>query len=403
MEKNRFICTNQHGFRKGKGTDTAVMDLTRELFTNINGNCISSVLFLDYSRAFNTVDHKILLQKMKLYGFSNHVCKWFEGYFSDRLQYTIIDTVLSSGVPIEHGVYQGSPLGPLLFIIYINDIVKLDQTVFCNMYADDTVIVTKDINVEQAIEKSDLMFQKIVKWCAVNDISVNKKKTKHMLIGGPKRARETERVNPSGEIARVENFTYLGVNIDNRLNFEKFINNTVSRVNGRLITLARIRKMLDKRTSLLIYKQTILPILDYVCVVVNSSTQKKRSKLQPLQNKAVRIIEKCKGYISTSDMEKLHDKLHLKMLYVRRKTFMLKMMYKLSKTEDNVDRYRPEMLLRTGPKVKMKIAFTDKERVKKSPYYLCNQLWERLESNIQLSSTLVEFKNNLRRVNVQLL
>ena len=102
-------------------------------------------------------------------------------------------------------------------------------------------------------------------------------------------------------------------------------------------------------------------------------------------------------------MEKLHDKLHLKMLYVRRKTFMLKMMYKLSKTEDNVDRYRPEMLLQTGPKVKMKIAFTDKERVKKSPYYLCNQLWERLESNIQLSSTLVEFKNNLRCVNVQLL
>ena len=169
------------------------------------------------------------------------------------------------------------------------------------------------------------------------------------------------------------------------------------------ISVVSIIIIADRKNSQCYFILVLCLPICYVCVVVNSSTQKKRSKLQPLQNKAVRIIEKCKGYIRTSDMEKLHDKLHLKMLYVRRKTFMLKMMYKLSKTEDKVDRYRPEMLLRTGPKVKMKIAFTDKEKVKKSPYYLCNQLWERLESNIQLSSTLVEFKNNLRRVNVQLL
>ena len=156
-----------------------------------------------------------------------------------------------------------------------------------------------------------------------------------------------------GAIGMVENFVYLGVNIDNRLTFEKFINSTISRVNGRLISLARIRKLLDKHTSGLIYKQTILPILDYICILVNSSTQRRIKKLQTLQNRAIRIIEKRTGYISTEDMDELHWKLRLKKLCDRRKMFMLKMMYKLILKEENVNTYRPEVVLRTAPKVKM--------------------------------------------------
>ena len=119
MEKSKLLCPNQHGFRKGKGTDTAVMELLRRLFADINDNNKSSLSFVDYSRAFNTVDHNILIRKMKMYGFSENVCNWFVNYFVDRIQYTRIGKVLSPGVLVEHGVYQGSPLGPLLFIIYI--------------------------------------------------------------------------------------------------------------------------------------------------------------------------------------------------------------------------------------------------------------------------------------------
>ena len=100
-------------------------------------------------------------------------------------------------------------------------------------------------------------------------------------------------------------------------------------------------------------------------------------KLQPL-----RTVKKLNGYISTNDMKTLHKDLNLKLLYYRRKMFMLKMMYKLSKDESNVERYRPEMLLRTGPKVKMNIVFTNKERGLKSPFYLCNKLWEKLDSTV---------------------
>ena len=201
----------------------------------------------------------------------------------------------------------------------------------------------------------------------------------------------------------MENFVYLGTNIDNKLSFEKFVNSTVSRVNGRLITFAKIRKLVDVCTSLAIYKQTILPIIDYMSIIVNSSTQRKIKKLQPLQNRALRTIEKCSGYVSTQEMIELHTKFNLKMLNDRRKIFMLKMMYKLSREKEMVNTYRPEMLLRTAPKVKMKIEFTDKEKVRRSPYYMCNQLWDKIDSGVQTANSMLEFTKGLRSIDLSVL
>ena len=203
---------------------------------------------------------------------------------------------------------------------------------------------------------------------------------------------DANNIEQLGGIITVDSFMYLGVTIDKNLNFEIFLSATIGKVNGCLITLARIRKLIDANTCLLIYKQTILPILDYVSVLVNSSTQSKISKLQPHQNRAVRIVKKLNGYDSTAEMSVYHKELKQKMLGYRRKMFMLKMMYKLSKEEDNIERYRPEMLLRTGPKVKMKVAFTNKERVLRSPYYLCNKLWDKLDSDTQRAKNVEDFK-----------
>ena len=401
MEKNRLFCNNQHGFRKGKGTDTAVMELVRELFSNIRDGNASSVLFLDYSRAFNTVNHKILLKKLRMYGFSMNVCKWFEDYFKDRMQFTRVGQVLSSGVCLDNGVYQGSPLGPLLFIIYINDIVQVHNTVFCNIYADDTVVVHRNSKIDIAVSESIVTFESIHEWCKLNSIRVNAKKTKHMIIGGSTTESPLSVRWDADGVKTVENYTYLGVNIDRKLNFEKFIGNTISKAEGRLITLARLRNVLDMKTTLLIYKQTILPILDYLCILVDSSTQRKILKIQPVQNRAIRIVKRLNGYVSTNEMENLHRQLHLKLLSERRKMFMVMLMYKLSRDKDNVDTYRPEMTLRTGPKVKMKVPFTGKERVRRSPYYMCNRLWDKLDSNIQLSHSMLEFKNSVKKLDLK--
>ena len=100
------------------------------------------------------------------------------------------------------------------------------------------------------------------------------------------------------------------------------------------------------------------------------------------------------------DMKKLHVKHNLKMLHDRRKLFMLKIMYKLSREAENVNTYRPEVMLRTGPKVKMKIDFTDKDRVCRSPYYLCNKMWNKLNSSVQRADTLYAFKKHLKKMDL---
>ena len=112
------------------------------------------------------------------------------------------------------------------------------------------------------------------------------------------------------------------------------------------------------------------------------------------------IVRKLTGCISTLEMNNLLKELNLKLLENRRKYFMLNLMYKLSKEEDNIERYRPEMLLRTGPNVKMEIAFTNKERVLHCPFYLCNRLWGKLNSNVQLAETAAEFKSNLNKIDL---
>ena len=199
----------------------------------------------------------------------------------------------------------------------------------------------------------------------------------------------------------MENFVYLGVNVDNKLSFEKFVNSTISCVNGRLLIFARIRKFIYVYTSLVIYKQMILLIIDYMSILVNSSTQCKINKLQPLQNRAIRTIEKVSGYMSTLKMKELHSKLNLKLLNERRQIFMLKLMYKLSQDNENVNRYRPEMIQCTAPKVKMKIEFTDKEWVRRSPYYIGNQLWDKLDSLVQTAKTILGFSNLLRTLGIE--
>ena len=211
---------------------------------------------------------------------------------------------------------------------------------------------------------------------------------KHMLVGN--KAKDGTKDVLDQDIANVESFVYLGVNLDNKLSFEKIVNGIISRVNGRLLTFARIRKLIDVYTSLAIYKQMILPILDYMSILVDSSVKSKVKKLQPLQNRAIRTIEKRSGYISAMEMNELHSKLNLKMLNERRKIFMLKLMYKLSRDIDNVNLYRPERILRTAPKVKIKLEFTDKERVKRSPYYVGNQLWDQLDITTQNAMNITE-------------
>ena len=142
----------------------------------------------------------------------------------------------------------------------------------------------------------------------------------------------------------------------------------------------------------------IVPLFDYIALIVQSSLQKCIKRLQPLQNRAIRTILCKRGYISTPEMKGYHKILGLHYLENRRKFFMAKMIYKLSKDTRNLDDYRPGLELRAHPKVKMKVPFTKKNRVLNSPYYLCVRIWDQLPVDIQRAPSIMGFINKVKQI-----
>ena len=349
------------------------------------------------------MNHSILLRKLKMYGFDNSSVLWFNNYLSDRSQITQVNGMKSGSVLIDTGTFQGTPLGPLLFIIYVNDIENIMGENVCNMYADDTAIVCKGGSFDEAMESSQTILYKVVKWCDLNRITLNSKKIKHMGFAPKQNCIYTKgvsmKINDSS-IVDVDKYKYLGVKIDDMLKFEDQIEDIISKVNSRLMTFDKTRKFMDDRTSAIIYKQTIMQLLDYSWVVIDSSTQSLIKRLQPLQNRAIKTITRHNGYVSTEDMDALHSDLHLMKLNVRRKMFMSVYMYKLSQNHDALNVNRPDRILHNRDKIKLKIAFSNKDRVKKSPFYLCNNIWKKLSIESQRCDNIFEFKKHLRKSNL---
>ena len=155
FDVNKILSENQYGFRKGRSTRLAIFDVLKNLYGNWNDNNFSGCVFVDFSRAFDTIDHNILIEKLKLHGFDDISLKFFKTYMTSRVQQTTVNGFTSLQAPITYSTAQGSILGPLIFILYVNDIFKSfnsDTSAF--MYADDPLLICKSDNATTATGKN---------------------------------------------------------------------------------------------------------------------------------------------------------------------------------------------------------------------------------------------------------
>ena len=178
-----ILYQHQYGFRANHNTSHPVLQLSEKIYNSLNQNPSGKTLtiFIDLKKAFDTVDHSILLEKLESYGFRNTANLWFKNYLSDRQQYVSINGVESDKVKIVCGVPQGSVLGPLLFLLFINDLPN--ATSFLTLlFADDTTFQISDIDTEFLFDKANIELEKASNWFQANKLTLNIKKTKYMLF-----------------------------------------------------------------------------------------------------------------------------------------------------------------------------------------------------------------------------
>ena len=212
----------QFGFRSKHSTQQALITLVDRVTKSLDRSNIVVSLFIDLKKVFDTVHHRILLRKLYAYGIRSVLLKWFESYLTDRSQYVIYDGVRSETMVVECGVPQGSILGPLLFIISMNDICNISDLMFAIMYADDTCFLINGTDMNTLIKQLNVELESLCIWFKSNKLSLNTQTTFYMVFH---RARlksidksSMDIIMDNNILTKVNSIKYLGIIVDHKLN-----------------------------------------------------------------------------------------------------------------------------------------------------------------------------------------
>ena len=290
LKSHELLYKHQFGFQKDHSAYMALMVLVDKLTKSLeNGDHVVGV-YLDFSKAFDTVNHRILLKKLEHYGIRGPALLWFESYLSGRKQFVTYDNVSSSHSYITCGVPQGSILGPLLFLIYINDLNYVCKDAMSIFFADDSNLF---INGKDATKiESDLneILNNISEWLKINKLSLNVKKT-HFMIFSKARVKPSVNLKIDNEnLSEVEKTKFLGVMIDNKLTWKYHVNYIAGKIARGIGILIKARAYLKKETMITLYYSFIYPYYIYCNHIWGTSCSKNIKRLFVLQKKAIRII-----------------------------------------------------------------------------------------------------------------
>ena len=396
LDVNNILSDNQYGFRKERSTSLAIFDVLKNLHENWNENAFSGCVFIDFSRAFDSIDHSILVEKLKLYGFDENSLKFMQNYMSNRVQRTTVNGHISSPAKVSYGTAQGSILGPLIFILYVNDVFKsLNTDVSIYMYADDTLLVSKSDTVLGTARKAQKAFDEMISWCDENKLTINREKTKYMLIKHTKVACESQISMGGFKLGTVHSYEYLGMLLDDKLSMNDYLDSMWKKANVKIGILAKIRRFISEKTAMKIYKCMIRPHLDYIDFVVESGSADRIQKLDRLQKKAIRRIEYCMVPEKRQKSDLLLEKYKIECLHLRRKRNLVKIMYSQSSCSQNLKVDRVKINLRSKKKIHMKKDFTSKTKILNSPLYRGIKLWDSLPGVLQKEKDFRSFKKRL--------
>ena len=291
LTKKGVLSESQSGFRPGYSTDTCLLGLTDFIRGELARGRLVGLVLLDLQKAFDCVDHGILLRKLGFMGIKS--VDWFRSYLSGRRQCVTVDGVTSEFLDVSCGVPQGSILGPILFLCYVND-MSVSLGCHLSLYADDSTLIASGDNARELGEYLSGQLASCNRWMVDNRLSLHLGKTECILMGTRRRLRDAGefRVTCDGlDVKKVEKVRYLGVMLDQHLNGQAQASCVIKKVASRLGFLYRSSGFLDLKTRWLLCNALVQPCLDY-CLVswYLRLTVAFRNKLDVLQRKMARFV-----------------------------------------------------------------------------------------------------------------
>ena len=284
-----------HGYRKNRSTQTALLQLYDRWVRAASSGKLSGVVLLDLSAAFDLVDPDLLLQKLRIYGVEDDVLSWLETYLTGRHQAVWIDHIMSDFLPCEVGVPQGSNLGPLLFLIFFND---LPEFLSCDVdaYADDTTISAAGETPEEIGRELTANCEVVSRWMLGNKLKLNADKTHLMTVGTSSRLKLQDQsvvVVMDGFVLeesddKVE--TLLGCQIEPGLKWHKQIDELLKKLKKRLTALENLRNIIPYHLRKTITEGIFTSVLVYCLPVFGGCDKFEIEALQVMQNKAARLV-----------------------------------------------------------------------------------------------------------------
>lgn len=400
VQKYEILSINQFGFRENMGTSDAALKVINTVVEALDAGNKAMAVFLDLSKAFDTVSHGLLLKKLNSMGVANKALDWFRTYLGNRTQRVMINDHISLKKSIVYGVPQGSVLGPILFLLYINDLCKLSFLGTSVVFADDTVLVFAGDTWDKTYAKCEAGLKTVKKWLDQNLLTLNTQKTKYITFSISSASQPS--VNRSltmhccehkcncQSLERVDNIKYLGLIIDKYLKWNDHITVLTNKIRKLAYIFKTLRNMLDKVTLKSVYYALVQSLLSYNVVCWGSCHKTVLEPLNVAQKLILKIMyKKCFLYSS-----------HL--LYSESKIMTVRQLYiiqALCKFFSNIDtaiRSQQVRNTRMGSSLMYRPVNNRTSFGQRSFFCKAPLLYNRLSDNIKTIDTLNLFKKMVK-------
>ena len=401
IDKFQLLYKYQYGFRKNHSTDHALIELVDQIRFSIDNNQMTGGIFVDLSKAFDTVNHEILIGKLEHYGIRGKALELFKSYLYDRKQYVQIKNCKSDTRSISCGVPQGSVLGPLLFLIFINDLPKCCDLGYFRIFADDTNVFFHVNSVDELIAIGEIIMTALNSWFTANKMTLNTDKSTFTIF------KSSRKIIPDlpevikfldHEIKRTPYIKFLGITLDENLSWNHHIDDVCRKLKSYFHIFYNIREYLSKKEIQSIYYALVYSRIKYGINVYGQAGSTKIDKIQTLQNQLLKVLSE-KNYRHPT--EKLHKEFELLLVEDLAKQELLTFVHNYFSNslppvfDDYFDSFDHRYETRNGPNT-IRLKIHDTEMAAASVLVKGAKLWNNLNTSYKTITTRKTFRTKIK-------